>query len=101
MSAPTQERPTAYADRHPTPPLDGRAAAALMLGSAGLFVFNIVFGPLAIVLGLRAARAPHGGRFGRIGGRLGAGLGVLDLAVWVVLLLGQLGDHGLSWQIGG
>ncbi|MGR6319872.1 hypothetical protein Q2K19_26530 [Micromonospora soli] len=80
--------------------LDGRAAAALMLGGAGMFVFNILFGPLAIVLGLRAARDPRGGRFGRLGGRLGAFLGVLDLAILAVLLISRLSRHGLTWQFG-
>ncbi|ATO12538.1 hypothetical protein CO540_00670 [Micromonospora sp. WMMA2032] len=104
MSVASRERPIHTAPRRSagnTPRLDGRASAALMLGGAGLFVFNVLFGPIAIVLGLRAARNPAGGRFGRIGGRLGVTLGVLDLLVWIVLLLVRLGGDGLSWQFGG
>ncbi|MFG2057642.1 hypothetical protein ACGFI9_26830 [Micromonospora sp. NPDC048930] len=100
-----QERPRTPGRPAPsaTPParLDGRAAAALMLGGAGMFIFNIVFGPLAIVLGLRAARDPRGGRFGRLGGRLGVVLGILDLAILAVLLISRIGSDGLTWQLGG
>ncbi|MFI7211455.1 hypothetical protein [Micromonospora maritima] len=101
MSVASRERPIDTAPRRSAgtvPRLDGRASAALMLGGAGLFVFNVLFGPIAIVLGLRAARDPAGGRFGRVGGRLGVALGVLDLLVWAVLLSVRVGGDGLSWQ---
>jgi hypothetical protein len=69
------------------PSLDDRAVAALILGSAGLFIFNLVFAPFALVLGARAARDRSTGRFGRVGGRIAIALGVADLAVFAVLLL--------------
>ncbi|GAA3752632.1 hypothetical protein [Micromonospora maritima] len=98
MSVVSRERPIDTRPAGTVPRLDGRASAALMLGGAGLFVFNLLFGPIAIVLGRRAARDPAGGRFGRVGGRLGVALGVLDLLVWAVLLSVRVGGDGLSWQ---
>jgi hypothetical protein len=69
-----------------TPPLDGRATAALTFGAAGLFLFNLVFGPLAIGFGLRAALDRRSGRFGRLGGLVGATLGLADLIVEAFLV---------------
>ena len=84
-----------------SPQLDGRAVAALALGAAGLVLFNLVFGPFAVVLGLRAAVDRRTGRFGRIGGLIGAGLGLLDLIVFGLLLTHWLSGSGFHWHLGG
>ncbi|GII24511.1 hypothetical protein [Planosporangium mesophilum] len=91
--------------RHPYRRLDDRAAAALLFGSVGLFLFNVVFGPIAIVLGARAARGDieRGaslGRLGRAAALLGIGLGIADLVVLVVLVAGKVHNGVLDWNVG-
>jgi hypothetical protein len=79
--------------------LDGRAVAALTCGVAGLFMFNIVFGPFAIVLGARAARCPSS-RLGRTVGLLGVALGIADLVLLVVLVASRIHDGTFMWHAG-
>nr|BFE57413.1 hypothetical protein GCM10020063_019390 [Dactylosporangium thailandense] len=65
---------------------DDRIVASLVLGVAGLFFFNVVFGPFAVVLGLWALRRPSNGRAGRGFAALGVVLGLADLVVLAVLV---------------
>lgn len=62
-----------------------RTVGSLALGVAGLFVMNVVFGPIAIGLGLSAARRNPAGSAGRHAALLGAALGLADLVVLAVL----------------
>ncbi|HTJ37003.1 MAG TPA: hypothetical protein VL738_27575 [Dactylosporangium sp.] len=71
---------------------DDRIVASLALGVAGLFLFNVVFGPLAIVLGLWALRRPAVTGRGRVFAGLGVVLGLADLVILAVLVIG--GAHG-------
>jgi hypothetical protein len=64
----------------------GRAVAALTFGAVGLFLFNLVFGPIAIALGMSAVRRNESGRLGRLAALAGIGLGVADLVVLGVLV---------------
>jgi hypothetical protein len=73
---------------------DDRIVASLSLGVAGLFLFNVVFGPLAIVLGLWALRRPAVAGRGRAFAALGVALGLADLVTFAVLVIG--GAHGGS-----
>ncbi|MGI5241741.1 hypothetical protein [Dactylosporangium sp. CA-139066] len=73
---------------------DDRIVASLALGVAGLFLFNVVFGPLAIVLGLWALRRPSVTGRGRGFAGLGVVLGLADLVVLAILVIG--GAHGGS-----
>jgi hypothetical protein len=73
---------TTVARRRP----DDRIVGSLVLGVAGLFLFNVVFGPLAVVLGLWALRRPANGRRGRRFAALGVLLGLADLVVLAVLV---------------
>jgi hypothetical protein len=75
----------------------GRAAAALTCGVAGLFMFNVVFGPLAIVLGATAARREPRGR---TAGLVGVALGVADLVVLGVLVAVRIRGGAFSWHLG-
>ena len=77
--------------------LDDRAVAALALGATGLFIFNIVLGPLAIALGAAAAAGHRAGKADRVTGLVGVALGVADLAVLAVLTINQMRGGGLSW----
>ena len=79
--------------------LDDRAVAALTLGAAGLFFFNIVFGPTAIALGAIAAHRHRAGTPSRHAGLAGVALGVADLLVLAVLVAAQVHDGGLSWHL--
>ncbi|WP_424891982.1 DUF4190 domain-containing protein [Streptomyces sp. XH2] len=82
----------------PAPPsrreADGMAVASFVLGLVGLLVFNVVLGPLALVLsGLALARGTT--RRGRA--LLGLTLGAADLIVLAAL---ATTDHTLSWSLG-
>ncbi|MFH8366032.1 DUF4190 domain-containing protein [Streptomyces sp. NPDC018031] len=74
---------------------DGMAVAAFVLGLIGLLLFNLVFGPCAIVLGglalSRGTRRPARAL-------LGIGLGVADLAVLAALVTA---NQSVIWQFGG
>nr|WP_246561443.1 DUF4190 domain-containing protein [Kitasatospora kifunensis] len=70
------------------------AVASFVLGLIGLLLFNIVFGPLALVLGsLALLRGTD--RRGRA--LLGLALGAADLAVLAAELVNS---HGALWNIG-
>jgi hypothetical protein len=74
---------------------DDTAVASFVLGLVGLFFFNIVLGPLAMVLaGVSFAR--HTKR--RVRALLGMALGVADLVVLAVLMTHQHG--GFTWHPG-
>jgi hypothetical protein len=73
---------------------DDRIVASLVLGVAGLFLFNVVFGPLAVVLGLWALRRPPADGRGRGFAGLGVALGLADLVILAALVVG--GAHGAS-----
>lgn len=79
--------------------LDDRAVAALTLGVAGLFLFNIVFGPTAIVLGAVTAHRYRAGTPSRNAALIGIALGVADLLVMAVLMVVQVRSGGLSWHL--
>jgi hypothetical protein len=73
---------------------DGTAVAAFILGLLGTFVFNVVFGPLALVLGavalIRGTR-----RRGRAA--LGIALGLADLSILAALIATH---QGVIWTPG-
>ncbi|MDH6121571.1 DUF4190 domain-containing protein [Kitasatospora sp. GAS204B] len=73
---------------------DGMAVASFVVGLIGLLLFNVVFGPLALVLG-SLALVRGTARRGRA--LLGLALGAGDLIVLAVTLAGS---HGSIWQIG-
>lgn len=74
---------------------DGMAVASFVLGLLGLLVANLFLGPASVALALLAlARGTN--RRGRA--ILGLALGVADLVVLAVLVLG---DHTLSWGLTG
>jgi hypothetical protein len=100
-------------------PGTGRAWTGVLLGAVGLFILNVVFGPVAIGLGIislrrgagvrgagvRGAGARAAGQAGYRAGDRAAGiasivLGVADLAVLAVLIGTSLGHGGLVWHFG-
>jgi hypothetical protein len=78
--------------------LDDRAVASLALGVAGLFMFNIVFGPFAIVLGAMSARRHRSAGRDRIAALLGVALGVADLVVLAVLVASKVHGGHFVWR---
>ncbi|KFK91371.1 hypothetical protein IX27_10190 [Streptomyces sp. JS01] len=90
-----EETPDAAPRRAVGREADGLAVASFVLGLVGLLVFNIVLGPMAIVMALLAL-ARHTRRRGRA--FLGLALGVADLAVLAVLVAA---NGTVAWSIGG
>ncbi|MEU0671461.1 DUF4190 domain-containing protein [Streptomyces sp. NPDC006172] len=79
---------------------NGMAIASLCCGIVGLFLFNIVLGPVAIVLGSVALRQT-GTRNGAGMAKAGIVLGVVDVVLWLVMLAVAAGNGGFSWYVGG
>ena len=72
---------------------NGFAVAGLVCGIIGLFLFNVVLGPLAIIFGgIAISRARNGGAHRRMAA-WAIGLGIADLVVFV-LLLAVAARHG-------
>jgi hypothetical protein len=80
-------------------PLDSRTAAAVTCGLAGLFMFNVLFGPAAIALGLRAVKRGAPGRWGVPAAIAGITLGLLDLLILVALLAARINDGAFAWRL--
>ncbi|WP_051808555.1 DUF4190 domain-containing protein [Actinoplanes subtropicus] len=79
--------------------LDDRAVASLTLGVAGLFFFNLLFGPAAIVLGAFAVHRRREHTPSRTAGLAGIALGVADLVVLAVLMAVQIRQGSLTWHV--
>ncbi|MFJ9741214.1 DUF4190 domain-containing protein [Streptomyces sp. NPDC101166] len=79
---------------------NGMAIASLCCGIVGLFLLNIVLGPLAIVFGSVALRQA-GTRNGAGMAKAGIVLGVVDVVLWLVLLAVAASNGGFSWYVGG
>ncbi|WP_405013478.1 DUF4190 domain-containing protein [Kitasatospora sp. NBC_01539] len=73
---------------------DQMAVGAFLLGLPGLLIFNLVLGPVAIVLGTLAL-VRGTARRGRA--LLGIALGVADLAVLAAV---TVAGHGTIWRLG-
>ncbi|WP_407658352.1 DUF4190 domain-containing protein [Kitasatospora acidiphila] len=73
---------------------DGMAVASFILGLIGLLLFNLILGPVALVLGGLALTR---GTVRRGRALLGLALGAADL---VVLAVALVAGHGLLWQFG-
>lgn len=71
-----------------------------LLGTAGLFMLNLVLGPLAIGLGVTAMR--RGVRPGapRVAALASICLGVADVLLEIVLVAFSFGHGGMVWHFG-
>ncbi|MEV2213940.1 DUF4190 domain-containing protein [Streptomyces sp. NPDC050997] len=79
---------------------NGLAVASLICGIIGLIFFNVVLGPVAIVLGAVGLRqAPAKGGAGMA--KAGIVLGIVDLVVFGVLLALAASNGSATWYIGG
>ncbi|GAB1691109.1 hypothetical protein [Krasilnikovia sp. M28-CT-15] len=79
--------------------LDDRAVASVALGVAGLFFFNVMFGPIAIALGAITAHRHGAGTPSRNAGLIGVALGVADLIVLAALMATQIHHGSLVWHV--
>jgi Domain of unknown function (DUF4190) len=78
---------------------NGLAIAALVCGLVGLFIANVVLGPLAIIFGgIAWSKANHGAA--RKGMAVaGTILGIVDVALFALVLV-FASHHGASWHVG-
>ncbi|GAA2462034.1 DUF4190 domain-containing protein [Streptomyces glaucus] len=84
----------------PSSRTNGLAIASLICGIIGVFLFNVILGPLAIVLGAVAMRqAPAKGGAGMA--KAGVVLGIIDLVIFGVLLAISAANGGFTWYVGG
>jgi hypothetical protein len=74
------------------------AGVAVLFGVAGLFVFNVIFGPLAIGIGVAAYRRRTASARTRTAALAGVTLGVLDLIVLAVFAAVSLAWGGFTWH---
>lgn len=81
------------ATRSEPDPADSYAVASFVSGLTGLLVFNLLLGPLALVLAALAVRDGTGRRARAFAGAL---LGLADLVVLAVLVTA---DGTVSWGI--
>ena len=79
---------------------NGLAIASLCCGVVGLFVLNIILGPLAIVFGV-VARRQAGAKNGAGMATAGIVLGVVDVLLWILFVTLAAGNGGFSWYMGG
>ncbi|MEU0075943.1 DUF4190 domain-containing protein [Streptomyces sp. NPDC006332] len=79
---------------------NGLAIASLICGIIGLIFFNVVLGPVAIVLGAVGLRqAPAKGGAGMA--KAGIVLGIIDLILFAVLFAVAASNGGFTWYVGG
>ncbi|MFF0156269.1 DUF4190 domain-containing protein [Streptomyces sp. NPDC005263] len=79
---------------------NGLAIAGLICGIIGLIFFNVVLGPVAIVLGAVGLRqAPAKGGAGMA--KAGIVLGIIDLVLFAVLFAVAASNGGFTWYVGG
>jgi hypothetical protein len=74
------------------------AGVAVLFGVAGLFVFNVIFGPLAIGIGVAAYRRRTASARAGTAALAGVTLGVLDLVVLAVFAAVSLAWGGFTWH---
>lgn len=77
----------------------GFAIAGLVCGVVGIFVLNIILGPLAIIFGgIGWSRANRGGA-GRGMAIAGTILGILDIVLFAIVVA-MVKSHGGYWHVG-
>jgi hypothetical protein len=78
---------------------NGLAIAALVCGIIGLFIFNFILGPLAIIFGGVGLRRASRGAGHRGMSWAGLVLGIVDILIFVVILAAAA-HHSFSWHVG-
>jgi hypothetical protein len=78
---------------------NGPAVAALVCGIVGLFIFNFILGPLAIIFGGVGLRRASRGAGRRGMAWAGIVLGIIDILI-IVALFAAAPHHTFSWHVG-
>jgi hypothetical protein len=78
---------------------NGLAVAGLVCGIVGLFILNVILGPLAIIFGGVSWSKANNGATHKAMAVWSVALGIVDVAVFVVLLA-VASHHGGYWHVG-
>ncbi|HEX4790720.1 MAG TPA: DUF4190 domain-containing protein [Actinospica sp.] len=78
---------------------NGLAIAGMVCGIVGLFVFNIILGPLAVIFGGVGLRNARRGAAHRGMALAGVVLGVIDIILFVIVIA-AVSSHSFSWHSG-
>lgn len=78
---------------------NGLAIAALVCGLVGIFVLNIVLGPLAIILGSVGWNRANQGAQSKGMAIAGVVLGVIDVVLFALFIALAI-THGGYWHVG-
>jgi hypothetical protein len=80
---------------------NGFAIAGLVCGIIGLFLFNFILGPLAIIFGGVGVSRANRGAGHRGMAWAGVILGIIDVLIFVVFIALAASHHGhFSWHVG-
>ena len=79
---------------------NGFAVAGLCCGIVGIFLANIILGPLAVIFGGIGLRNANRGARGHGMALAAVILGVVDVVLYVVLLAVVSTHGGFSWHVG-
>ncbi|HWG15163.1 MAG TPA: DUF4190 domain-containing protein [Streptosporangiaceae bacterium] len=80
---------------------NGLAIAGLVCGVIGLFLFNFILGPLAVIFGGVGVRKASQGAGHRGMAWAGVVLGIIDVLIFVVLIALAASHHGhFYWHVG-
>lgn len=71
-----------------------------LLGTAGLFMMNLILGPLAIGLGVTAISRGVRPGVSRNVALASIGLGVADVLLEIALVASMFGHNGMVWHFG-
>jgi hypothetical protein len=78
---------------------NGLAIASLVCGLVGIFLFNIILGPLAIIFGAVSWGRANRGAQNKGMAVAGVILGIVDVALFA-LFLALVKTHGGYWHVG-
>lgn len=93
---------TSYGNTTTTPAKtnsNGLAIAGLVCGIVGVFLFNVILGPLAVIFGATGLRNSRRGARHHGMALAGVILGVFDIILFVVMIVAA-SNGGFSWHIG-
>ena len=79
---------------------NGLAIASLVCGIIGIFLFEIILGPLAIIFGGIALSRANRGAGKRGMAWAGLILGIIDVVLFIIVLVAAK-HHGFSWHVSG
>lgn len=78
---------------------NGFAITGLVCGIVGIFILQVILGPLAIIFGAIGLHRANRGAKGRGMAWSGLILGIIDV-VLIIVLLAVARNHSFSWHVG-